>query len=99
MSAIEKTQINFETEEGKKVAGIVEGVQLVSKVFQDAVKKHGIEKLPGKDTPFNPSFHNAIAKVVDASYSQETVIDEFMSGYKIGDRILRTAMVRVGAPD
>lgn len=99
MSAIESSQINFETEEGKKVAGIVEGVQLVSKVFQDAVKKHGIEKLPGKNTPFNPAYHNAIAKVVDSTYSQETVIDEFMAGYKIGERILRTAMVRVGAPD
>ncbi|WP_161597670.1 nucleotide exchange factor GrpE [Fluviispira multicolorata] len=99
MSAIELTQINFETEEGKKIAGIVEGVQLVSKVFQDAVRKHGIERLPGKDTPFNPTYHNAIAKVVDSSLKQETVIDEFMAGYKIGDRILRTAMVRVGAPD
>ncbi|BBH54452.1 nucleotide exchange factor GrpE [Fluviispira sanaruensis] len=99
MSAIELTQINFETEEGKKVAGIVEGVQLVSKVFQDAVKKHGIERLPGKDAPFNPTYHNAIAKIVDASFKQETVIDEFMAGYKIGERILRTAMVRVGAPD
>ena len=99
MSAIEQSHINFETEEGKKVAGIVEGVQLVSKVFQDTVKKHGIEKLPGKDAPFNPAFHNAIAKVVDTTYTQETVIDEFMAGYKIGDRILRTAMVRVGAPD
>ncbi|MGY3802910.1 nucleotide exchange factor GrpE [Pigmentibacter ruber] len=99
MSAIENSQINFETEEGKKVAGIVEGVQLVSKVFQDTVKKHGIEKLPGKNAPFNPAYHNAIAKVVDSTYAQETVIDEFMAGYKIGDRILRTAMVRVGAPD
>ena len=99
MSAIEQSQINFETEEGKKVAGIVEGVQLVSKVFQDTVKKHGIERLPGKDAPFNPAFHNAIAKIVDPIYTQETVIDEFMAGYKIGDRILRTAMVRVGSPD
>lgn len=99
MSAIEQSHINFETEEGKKVAGIVEGVQLVSKVFQDTVKKHGIERLPGKDAPFNPAFHNAIAKIVDPIYTQETVIDEFMAGYKIGDRILRTAMVRVGSPD
>lgn len=99
MSAIEHSQINFETEEGKKVAGIVEGVQLVSKVFQDTVKKHGIERLPGKNAPFNPAYHNAIAKVVDATYTQETVIDEFMAGYKIGERILRTAMVRVGSPD
>lgn len=99
MSAIELSQINFDTEEGKKVAGIVEGVKLVSKVFEDTVKKHGIERLPGKDSPFNPSYHNAIAKIVDPSLAQETVIDEFMAGYKIGDRILRTAMVRVGSPD
>ena len=77
----------------------MEGVGLVSKIFQDVVKKHGIEKLPGKDSPFNPAFHNAIAKVVDASVTQETVVDEFMAGYKIGERILRTAMVRVASPD
>lgn len=77
----------------------MEGVQLVTKVFQDATKKHGIERLPGKGAPFNPMFHNAIAKVADDSLTQETVIDEFMAGYKIGERILRTAMVRVGSPD
>jgi molecular chaperone GrpE len=99
MSAIEDSHINFETEEGKKVAGIVEGVQLVSKVFQDTVKKHGIERLPGKEAPFNPAYHNAIAKIVDPNYQQEIVIDEFLAGYKIGERVLRTAMVRVGAPD
>ncbi len=99
MSSIEESQINFESEEGKKVSAIVEGVQLVTKSFQDAVKKHGIERLPGKGTPFNPMFHNAIAKVADDSLTHETVIDEYMAGYKIGDRILRTAMVRVGSPD
>ena len=99
MLSIEESSINFESEEGKKVAAIVEGFQLVTKVFQDATKKHGIERLPGKGTPFNPMFHNAIAKVADESLTQETVIDEFMAGYKIGDRVLRTAMVRVGSPD
>jgi molecular chaperone GrpE (heat shock protein) len=44
-------------------------------------------------------YHNAIAKVTDETLTQETVLDEFMPGYKIGDRILRTAMVRVGSPD
>lgn len=99
MSSIEESKINFESEEGKKVSAIVEGVQLVTKLFQDVVKKHGIERLPGKGAPFNPMFHNAIAKVADDSLTQETVLDEFMVGYKIGERILRTAMVRVGSPD
>ena len=99
ITTIDEANINFDSEEGKKIAAIIEGVQLVTKAFQDATKKHGIERLPGKGTPFNPMFHNAIAKVSDASLTTETVIDEYMSGYKIGERILRTAMVRVGSPD
>lgn len=99
MNAIEQAQINFETEDGKRVSSIVEGVQLVSKVFSDALKKHGIERLPGKGEVFNPSYHNAVAKTVDPSLKQDTVVDEFVAGYKIGDRVLRTAMVRVASPD
>lgn len=99
MTAIEQLTLNVETEEGKQVASIVEGVQLVSKVLSDALKKHGVEKLPGKGEAFNPNFHNAIAKTVDASLQQEMVVDEFVSGYRIGERILRTAMVRVASPD
>lgn len=99
MTAIEQLTLNVETEEGKQVASIVEGVQLVSKVMSDALKKHGVEKLPGKGEAFNPNFHNAIAKTVDATLQQEMVVDEFVSGYRIGERILRTAMVRVASPD
>lgn len=99
MTAIEQLTVNVDTEEGKQVASIVEGVQLVSKVFADTLKKHGVEKLPGKGEAFNPNFHNAIAKTVDATLQQEMVVDEFVSGYRIGERILRTAMVRVASPD
>lgn len=99
MSALTTAEINGETEEGKKMSPIIEGVQMVAKVFEESLKKHGIEKLPGKGSPFNPMYHNGIAKVTDPALDKETVIDEFLSGYKIGDRILRTAMVRVGAPD
>lgn len=78
---------------------MVEGVKLVSKIFQDVTKKHGIERLPGKDTPFNPMYHNAIAKDVGENYKTQIVIEEFVPGYKIGERILRTALVKVGSPD
>lgn len=99
MTAIEQLTLNVDTEEGKQVASIVEGVQLVSKVLADTLKKHGVEKLPGKGEAFNPNFHNAIAKTLDATLQQEMVVDEFVSGYRIGERILRTAMVRVASPD
>jgi len=83
----------------EQTASIVEGVKLVSKVFTDTIKKHGIERVPGKDAPFDPNFHNAIAKETDKKYESEVVIEEFMTGYKIADRVLRTALVKVGSPD
>lgn len=95
ISAIGEAQFSHDTEEGKKMAAIVEGIQLVSKSFEDAFKKHGIERVPGKGQPFNPKYHNAVARVVDTSLKQDMVIDEFVPGYKIGERVLRTAMVRV----
>lgn len=99
IASIESLQMDSDSESGKIISNIVDGVKLVAKTFEDSFKKHGIERLPGKGSAFNPMFHNAIAKVTDASVTQDTVIDEFMPGYKIGDRVLRTAMVRVASPD
>lgn len=99
MTAVESCDLKPDTEGGKKVLAVIDGVQLVSQMFHDSVKKHGIERLPGKGEMFNPSYHNAIARVVDAAIERETVIDEFVSGYKIGDRVLRTAMVRVAVKE
>ncbi|MCA2961787.1 MAG: nucleotide exchange factor GrpE [Silvanigrellales bacterium] len=99
MNAIEQSQGSFETEEGKRMSSITEGVRLVSKVFLDALRKHGVERIPSKGEAFNPMLHNAVARTVDASVKQETVVDEFVAGYKIADRVLRTAMVRVATPD
>jgi len=105
IDAFEKALIIFEetshSDESPKNANpaMMEGIQLVSKVFYEALKKHRIERLPGKGSLFNPEFHNAIAKVIDHTLTQETVVDEYAPGYRIADRILRTGMVRVGTPD
>jgi molecular chaperone GrpE len=99
MDAVAKASFQPETEEGRTVLAIVEGIQLVSKTFHDSVKKHGIERLPGKGEAFNPMYHNAVARVVDATVEQDTVVDEFVTGYRIGERVLRTAMVRVAMRD
>jgi molecular chaperone GrpE len=99
LMAIEQTSNALESAEGQKVTSIVEGVKLVSKVFLDTLKKHGVERIVAKGEAFNPLHHNAVARVVDTSVKQDTVIDEFAAGYKISDRVLRTAMVRVATPD
>lgn len=99
MTTLDGSGLNFETEEGKKISAVLEGVQMVSNMFHDSFKKYGIERLPGKGSVFNPMYHNAIDKFVDASVTQDTVSDEFVAGYKIGERVLRTALVRVAIPE
>jgi molecular chaperone GrpE len=99
MALVEIAPISSETDEGKALASIIEGVQIASKVFNDSVKKHGIERLPGKGQAFNPEYHNAIARAVDPSVTVDMVLEEFVSGYKIGERVLRTAMVKVATKD
>jgi molecular chaperone GrpE len=99
MALVEITPISSETDEGKALASIIEGVQIASKVFNDSVKKHGIERVPGKGQAFNPEYHNAIARTVDPSVTVDMVLEEFVSGYKIGERVLRTAMVKVATKD
>lgn len=98
ITLIEQNPFDPHTDEGKRMAAIVEGVHMTSRTFHDALKKHGIERLPGKDNPFNPAHHNAISKDIAESYTHEVVVEEFVSGYKIGERILRTALVKVGSP-
>jgi molecular chaperone GrpE len=99
MNAIEQSGATSDTDEGKRMSSIVDGVRMVSKVFLDALRKHGVERIPAKGVAFNPMHHNAVARTVDASLKQETVVDEFAAGYTIADRVLRTAMVRVATPD
>lgn len=95
MLAIENAEFKGDTEETRGLSAIIEGVQLVQKVFHESIRKHGIERLPGKGEPFNPEFHNAIARDVDQTIEKDVVAEEFVSGYRIGDRVLRTAMVKV----
>jgi molecular chaperone GrpE len=99
MTLIEKTTPSSDTEQDKGIAAIIEGVQMVSKVFHDSIKKHGIERCPGTGEAFNPEYHNAIARVVDTSVAHDTVVEEFVTGYRIGDRVLRTALVKVATKD
>jgi molecular chaperone GrpE len=101
MVSIKEAEAHDAKNEGElhqKLSSITEGIKLVSKIFEDTLQKHGIEKVGGKDTPFDPKFHQAIAKTVDESLTQEIILEEFCAGYKIGERVLRASMVRVGSP-
>lgn len=71
------------------------GVELIYKQLQDALTKLGVRPIPAKGEIFDPHVHEAIEMVETSEVPDHQVIEELQRGYKLKDRLLRPAMVRV----
>jgi molecular chaperone GrpE len=71
------------------------GVELIYKQLQDALAKLGVRAIPAKGEPFDPHVHEAIEMVETSEVADHEVLEELQRGYKIKDRLLRPAMVKV----
>jgi molecular chaperone GrpE len=71
------------------------GVELIYKQLQDALLKMGLHAIPAKGEPFDPHLHEAIEMVDTAEAGDHQVLEELQRGYKLKDRLLRPAMVKV----
>jgi molecular chaperone GrpE len=71
------------------------GIDLIYKQLQDALLKLGLRPIESKGQPFDPHLHEAVEMVDTNEAEDHTVIDELQRGYKLKDRLLRPAMVRV----
>ena len=71
------------------------GVELIYKQLQDALGNLGLRPIPAKGEPFDPHLHQAIEMVETDEAEDHHVLDELQRGYKLKDRLLRPAMVRV----
>jgi molecular chaperone GrpE len=77
------------------VEQIRSGIELIDRQFHDALAKLGVQPIPAEGQPFDPNFHQAIQMEDTDEAPDNTVIGELQRGYKIKDRLLRPAMVRV----
>ncbi|MBM6785738.1 nucleotide exchange factor GrpE [Collinsella tanakaei] len=73
----------------------VNGVDAVHSKLMGVFEHEGVETIDPKGEPFNPLEHQAVGRVEDADQYDETVNDVYQKGYRMGDRILRSAMVTV----
>ena len=71
------------------------GVDMTIRQFHEALASLGLEEIPAKDAPFNPEVHNAVMREDADGVEPDTVTEVFQKGYRIGDRVLRPAMVKV----
>ena len=74
---------------------MLKGVNLVLRVLQQKLERYDVRPFEAKGQPFDPHLHEAISRVESADVPAGNVAAELQKGYKVGDRLLRPAMVSV----
>lgn len=74
---------------------LIEGIELTEREMQRLLEKHGISRIDAKGERFDPHLHQAMFEVPDTDADDGTVVEVVQSGYVIGERVLRPAMVGV----
>jgi molecular chaperone GrpE len=73
----------------------LKGITLTMNQFKDALKSLGVSEIPAQGQKFDPAKHDAVMHVEDEACGENTVAEVLRSGFQMGDRVLRCAMVKV----
>jgi molecular chaperone GrpE len=71
------------------------GVELIHRQLSELVRKRGATPIEALGTDFDPNLHQAVAYEESPGAREGEVVAEFAKGYKLGDRLLRPAVVKV----
>lgn len=71
------------------------GVEMTFESFTALLEKLGVEAFGAAGDTFDPEIHNAVMHCEDENLGENVITDVFSTGYKLGDRVLRHAMVKV----
>ena len=79
-----------------QVNNIISGVEMTKNELVTIFKKHGIHTIePQAGEKFDYNLHHAVSQIVTDEYNADSIVDVMQVGYKIKDRLLRPAMVKV----
>jgi len=71
------------------------GVEMTFSQLKAILEKLNIQEIPAVGQPFDPALHNAIMHVEDDTVGSNIITEVFQTGFKLGDKIIRVAMVKV----
>ncbi len=71
------------------------GFELIYRQLLEALGKFGLERIEAQGRPFDPHVHQAVERVESNEYEDGTVVEDMRHGYKLRERVLRPALVRV----
>jgi molecular chaperone GrpE len=88
---------SIENRESKEFRHFLHGIELISKQLNDVLESFGITAIEAVGERFDPHIHEAVVTEPSDEYEPDTVTEEIVRGYKLGDRLLRPSMVKVAA--
>ena len=71
------------------------GIEMIFNQYGETFKKLGVESFGEKGEEFDPNIHNAVMHGEDENLPENSISDVFSTGYKMGDRVIRPAIVKV----
>ncbi|MFZ2538647.1 MAG: nucleotide exchange factor GrpE [Oscillospiraceae bacterium] len=74
------------------------GMEMIFTQLSETITNLGVQEIESLNQTFNPDVHNAINQIEDENFGENTICQVFQKGYKIGERVLRHAMVVVANP-
>ena len=95
--AIESVPATAEAAADSALKSVVEGVELTERELLKTLERHGVRRIEPHGEKFDPNMHQAMFEAPDESIAKGLVSKVVQTGYKIGERVLRPALVGVSA--
>lgn len=89
------TEASLEASESDEFRHFLSGVDLIYKQLGGLLETLGVKPVPSVGQPFDPHFHEAVVTEATDEHEPDTVIKEMVRGYRLGDKLLRPALVKV----
>jgi molecular chaperone GrpE len=92
---LERAVASWKEGDQKDAKSVQDGVDLVLRLFKSKLERYSVTAIEAKGQPFDPRVHDAISQAPSAEVAPGTVLHELQKGYRVGERLLRPAMVVV----
>jgi molecular chaperone GrpE len=92
-------EASVEASESEEFRRFLHGVELIDKQLNDVLGGLGLQPVEAMGQLFDPHFHEAVATEKSEEHEPDTVVQELARGYRLGERLLRPAMVKVATKE
>lgn len=79
-----------------EAGNLIKGVELTLRQYEDVLRRLGVEAIESTiGKPFDPHLHQALFKEEHAEFEEGSILEVLQKGYRMGERVIRPAMVKV----